>query len=122
MTVEENWRNFHFERSNTDISKNVSRKALNCESRGEITLRIIQPKQMYKQIRQHLRCFFFIDMKIQVQFICEYTLNFSMFVKFTQAILLNRRLYTPFLQKCFAFDLEPKQQLTKELVVYLNIF
>ena len=28
--------------------------------------------------------------------------------EFTQAILLNRRWYTPFLQHFFAFDLEPK--------------
>ena len=36
MAFEDNWWNFHFERSNSVVSKNVSWKALNCESRGEI--------------------------------------------------------------------------------------
>ena len=36
IIFEDEWWNSHFERSNTDISKNVSWKALNCESRGEI--------------------------------------------------------------------------------------
>ena len=36
MPFADNWWNFHFERSNPDISKNAGWKALNCESRGEI--------------------------------------------------------------------------------------
>ena len=36
MTFKDNWWNFHFERSNSDLSKNVGWKALNCESRSEI--------------------------------------------------------------------------------------
>ena len=36
MTFKDNWWNFHFERCNTDILKNVSWQALSCESGGEI--------------------------------------------------------------------------------------